>query len=114
MDGSPKSIKHIPLPKCFEPSICLIVNNEYDLRKFLAECEEDIDNFAPNSMFNLKLGNYSQTLSQENLHISVVSKSKSRSSKSAKSGRSEDPPILKAPNKQALGSVKSNTNLDVI
>lgn len=65
-----------------------MVNNEYDLRKFLAECDEDIDNFAPNSMFNLKLGNYSQTLSRENLHISAVSKSKSKSNISIKSAKS--------------------------
>ena len=81
--ASPDKSANIPLPQVFQPSICLMVNNEYDLRKFLAECEDDIDNYAPNSMFNLKMPNYSQTLSQENLHYSTVSKA-SKSKKTLK------------------------------
>ena len=94
----------------FEPSICLIVNNEYDLRKFLAECDDDIDNYTPNSMFNLKMPNYSQTLSQENLHYSSVSKA----SKSKKSLKEYDDNVNVSKKLSKLGSVKSTANLDVI
>jgi hypothetical protein len=97
----------------FEPSICLIVNNEYDLRKFLAECDDDIDNYTPNSMFNLKMPNYSQTLSQENLHYSNVSKaSKSKRSLSALKEYEDNVNVSKKLSK--LPSVKSTANLDVI
>ena len=37
------------LPTSFVANICLIVNNEYGLRKFLAETREDLESFGPRS-----------------------------------------------------------------